>query len=45
MGGRGKGRVMGDATEKAESSHFIYNGRSEKRGSGSSKASRQLLIK
>jgi len=46
MGGRGKGRVMGDATEKAESSHLIYNGRSEKRGaSGSSEASRQLMIK
>jgi len=45
-GGRGKGRVMGDAAEKAESSHLIYNGRSEKRGaSGSSEASRQLMIK
>jgi hypothetical protein len=33
--------IMGDAAEKAESSHLIYNGRSEKRGaSGSSEASR-----
>jgi hypothetical protein len=45
MGDRGKGKVMGDAIEKAESSHLIYNGRSKKQGSGSSEASRQLLIK
>ncbi|MFN9983006.1 MAG: hypothetical protein ACK53Y_23965 [bacterium] len=44
MGGRGKGRMMGDATEKAESSHLIYNGRSEKRGaSGSSEATLDLM--
>jgi hypothetical protein len=38
MGGRGKGRVMSDGTEKAESSNLIYNGRSKKQGSGSSEA-------